>query len=281
MPELPEVETTCRGIEPHITGNDLQSVSVLQPSLRWPVPDSIEKLAGCRVGRVWRRAKYILIDVNRLTSNRSKGAPAGTLIIHLGMSGSLRICSNNTELRKHDHAEFRFHNGVCLRYHDPRRFGCILLSEQDVSEHALLSKLGPEPLSEAFDGKHLHRLSRKRKTPIKNFIMDSHIVVGVGNIYASESLFSAGIRPGRSASRVNAAQCDALAAHIKRILGNAIEMGGTTLRDFVNSEGSPGYFSQQLQVYGRSGEACRECGDGIKNKVIGQRSSFYCPTCQS
>lgn len=275
MPELPEVETTLRGISPHILDTPLTRVDVRQKSLRWPVSDEISTLAGSTITHSSRRGKYLLLKV------QSKNpASDGTLIIHLGMSGSLRICDSDTALRKHDHIEFLFANGHALRFHDPRRFGCVLWCDSEPQSHPLLSQLGPEPLSDRFNGEHLFRLSRKRKVNIKNFIMNSHTVVGVGNIYASESLFKSGLRPGRAASRVSREGYDLLAANIKETLANAIEMGGTTLRDFINSDGEPGYFSQQLLVYGRAGEPCHSCGTAVKNKIIGQRSSFYCPQCQ-
>lgn len=281
MPELPEVETTRRGIRPHIENSRLNAIRVHQRSLRWPVPPVIEELQGHRVSDVKRRGKYLLLEVQQAGNETPEKSHAGNIIIHLGMSGSLRICSSGMPLRKHDHAEFEFGNDTILRFHDPRRFGCILWQSGLAIEHALLKKLGPEPLDDAFDGEHLFALSRKRKVSVKNFIMDSHVVVGVGNIYASESLFCAGLRPGRSAARVTRAQYALLAMHIKRILANAIEVGGTTLRDFVNSDGAPGYFAQQLLVYGREGEPCRTCDNLVKNKIIGQRSSFYCPNCQT
>lgn len=274
MPELPEVETTLRGISPHILDTALTQVDVRQKSLRWPVSDEISGLAGSTITRTSRRGKYLLLHVQPDKSD------AGTLIIHLGMSGSLRICTTDTELRKHDHIEFQFANSCALRFHDPRRFGCVLWCTGDALSHPLLSKLGPEPLSDGFDGEHLFRLSRKRKVNIKTFIMNSHTVVGVGNIYASESLFKSGLRPGRAATRISREKYDLLADNIKEVLANAIKMGGTTLRDFINSDGEPGYFSQQLLVYGRAGEACDSCGTIIKNRIIGQRSSFYCPQCQ-
>ena len=271
MPELPEVETTLRGISPHITGSPITTVSVRQKKLRWPVSKEIEKLGGTTITNARRRGKYLLLEVPE--SN-------GTLIFHLGMSGSLRICTTEQPLRKHDHIEMLFANGKAMRYHDPRRFGCALWCDSQPELHPLLANLGPEPLSDEFNGEHLFQLSRKRKVCVKTFIMNSHTVVGVGNIYASESLFMSGLRPGRSASRISMERYSLLAENIRKVLANAIEMGGTTLRDFVNSDGEPGYFSQQLLVYGRAGESCRDCGTVIKNRVIGQRSSFYCPHCQ-
>ena len=275
MPELPEVETTRRGIEPHISGQILADVILRKRQLRWPIPDDIAQLKGHRIDQVKRRGKYLLLSCSKSSRHR------GTIIVHLGMSGSLRVCTPDMPLRKHDHVEFSLTTGNALRFHDPRRFGCVLWSASDPHQHPLLAKLGPEPLSDDFNGEHLFCLSRKRKINVKTFIMDSHTVVGVGNIYASESLFSSSLRPGRAASRISRKDYDVLANNIKDVLDKAIKMGGTTLRDFVNSDGEPGYFAQQLLVYGRSGEPCRSCKTPIKNKVIAQRSSFYCPSCQN
>ncbi|MBX2882826.1 MAG: bifunctional DNA-formamidopyrimidine glycosylase/DNA-(apurinic or apyrimidinic site) lyase [Granulosicoccus sp.] len=269
MPELPEVETTRRGIEPHVLDHTIESIKVYQKQLRWPIPTTLKRVTDHNILGVGRRGKYLLLST-----------VPGTVIIHLGMSGSLRISEPDNPLRKHDHVEFLLSNGVILRYHDPRRFGCILFHPGDPHDHALLRDLGPEPLSTNFDGEHLFRQSRKKKSAVKNFIMDSHVVVGVGNIYASESLFLSGVRPGRAACRVTREQYQLIAANIKRVLDYSIKMGGTTLRDFVNSDGEPGYFKQRLNVYGREGSPCRQCQTTIKNKTIGQRSSFYCPNCQ-
>lgn len=270
MPELPEVETTRRGLAPHIEGSEVIEVTVRQPSLRWPVPGNLAaKLEGQVIQSIQRRGKYLLFKNTQ-----------GTLIGHLGMSGSMRICSADSEVKKHDHVDIRMANGKILRYHDPRRFGFLLWTEEDPLQHKMLNKLGPEPLSEQFTGKLLHQLSRKRRVPVKNFIMDSHVVVGVGNIYASESLFNAGIRPTRPAGKVSLAAYEQLAEIIRIVLARSIEQGGTTLKDFVNSDGQPGYFAQQLNVYGRAGQACPQCQTSIKSKVIGQRNSFYCPGCQ-
>ena len=271
MPELPEVETTRRGISGHITGQTISSIRVHNPQLRWPVPvDAMQSsLPGQEVLSVKRRAKYLLLDCG-----------TGVLIIHLGMSGSLRILDQSIKAEKHDHVEILFDNGQVLRLRDPRRFGAVLWTTHPAEEHRLLSDLGPEPLSEEFDGIYLFNSTRKRRCSIKNLIMDSHSVVGVGNIYASEALFNAGIRPGKSAARLTQQACRLLAAAIKQVLSNAIAAGGTTLRDFTNSEGQAGYFSQSLFVYGREGKHCLQCGASIKRKLIGQRSSFYCPNCQ-
>ncbi len=269
MPELPEVETTRRGIEPWLLNASITSVTVRQRQLRWPIPQNLKKIINQPVTSVGRRGKYLLIDTGNLV-----------ILIHLGMSGSLRLCQPELPLKKHDHVILGLSNRYELRYHDPRRFGCVLTTNEPVNQHPLLASLGPEPLEGQFDGALLHRLSRKRKQAVKNFIMDSKIVVGVGNIYASESLFAAGIRPGVAAGSISRARYDQLAEEIKRILQRSIEMGGTTLRDFVNTEGEPGYFAQSLSVYGRAKEPCPTCSTPIKSVVLGQRSSFYCPGCQ-
>lgn len=271
MPELPEVETTRRGIEPYLLDQSIKQVTVHQWQLRWPIPKQIKLLKDQQIHAVARRGKYILIKT-----------AIGQAIVHLGMSGSLRICTDNKEpKRKHDHVEMLLSNGALMRLHDPRRFGCLLWQAIDEPEHSLLSNLGPEPLLDDFDAAHLINATRKRKVPIKNLIMNSQIVVGVGNIYASEALFMAGVRPGRAAGRVKHKECEALVASIKTILQRSIEQGGTTLRDFVNSDGEPGYFKQSLFVYGKAGEPCQQCGTTIKQLVLGQRSTFYCPSCQS
>ena len=269
MPELPEVETTRRGIEPHVINRRVSAVTVHQPKLRYPVAtDLSRRLEGKSVRSVTRRGKYLLLDIGNLK-----------LMIHLGMSGSLRITGRSEPLRKHDHLEIRFGEKV-MRFHDPRRFGLVMLIDGPAEAHPLLASLGPEPLSEDFDGNYLYRVSRKRKVAIKNMIMNSRVVVGVGNIYASEALFLAGIHPARAAGRLSRARCEKLALAIKDVLGKAISEGGTTLRDFIREEGQPGYFAQQLNVYGKSGKACPACGKAITSRVIGQRSSFFCTRCQ-
>ncbi len=270
MPELPEVETTRRGIAPHLQQRKVQELRVHNARLRWPVPDDLaERLQGQRVLQIDRRGKYILIRFAH-----------GTVIIHLGMSGSLRISDQDQLLKKHDHLEFILDDHRILRFHDPRRFGCCLWVEGDPFEHALIANLGPEPLTDDFTADHLYQCSRGRQLAIKNFIMDSKVVVGVGNIYASESLFESGIHPLKPAGKVSRARYEKLVPAIKNILDHSIRQGGTTLRDFVNSDGQPGYFKQQLNVYGKTGEPCTRCGKPIKQKVIGQRSSFYCTQCQ-
>jgi formamidopyrimidine-DNA glycosylase len=267
MPELPEVETTLRGIEPHIAGAVIEELSVYNGSLRWPVTEGIAEIAtGQRLLSLTRRAKYLLLHLEQ-----------GSMMIHLGMSGSLRLVDKNTERRKHDHIEMHMSNGKCLRYHDPRRFGAWLWSED---EHHQLSHLGPEPLTDDFSGKRLFDLSRKRKVAVKPFIMDNKTVVGAGNIYASEALFRSGIRPDREAGRISLQRYETLAGHIKDVLHAAIEQGGTTLRDFVNGNGEPGYFQQTLAVYGRGGKPCMSCTKPLSEIRLGQRSSVFCSRCQ-
>lgn len=270
MPELPEVETTLRGIAPHIEGQIINGVEIRESRLRWPIPENLGSLiSGRRIGRPERRAKYLLLPIDG----------AGTLIIHLGMSGSLRIVDQSLAPRKHDHVDLRLSNGSSLRYHDPRRFGCLLLTDTPAS-HALIKDLGPEPLASTFNGAYLHGLSRGRKTAIKTFVMDGHVVVGVGNIYASESLFRAGISPLRLAGEVSLQRYEKLAIAIREVLEAAIQQGGTTLRDFVNPEGKPGYFRQTLKVYERAGEPCRNCETPIRMFRQGQRATYWCPKCQ-
>lgn len=269
MPELPEVETTLRGIAPHMLGRTIKHIDITQPMLRWPVPEEIHTLNGARVTNLRRRAKYLIIETT-----------AGCAIMHLGMSGSLRVVNDDAQRRKHDHVEFLLCDKGRIRYHDPRRFGALLWTDKQPENHPLLQTLGPEPLGNEFNGDRLFRLSRRKKVAVKNFIMNNSIVVGVGNIYANEALFLAGIRPGKAAGRITAAAYETLAGHIRQTLQRAIDMGGTTLRDFVNSSGEPGYFQQSLHVYGRHNEPCTHCSTQIKMKVIGQRSTFYCPECQ-
>jgi len=269
MPELPEVETTRRGVEPHCRGRVVRRLLVRDARLRWPVPEQLAAIvAGQTIGVVERRAKYLLFRMQ-----------AGSLLVHLGMSGSLRVVSHDAPFLTHDHIDLQLEGNTALRYHDPRRFGCFLWVPAGES-HPLLRGLGPEPLSADFDGESLYRRSRARKSPIKNFIMDAKVVVGVGNIYANEALFRAGIRPDRAAGRVSRARYQRLAEEIKQVLTNAIEQGGTTLRDFVGGDGRPGYFAQQLHVYGRSGAPCTRCGRPLRELRLGQRTSVYCVTCQ-
>lgn len=269
MPELPEVETTRRGIAPHVEGHRVSEVVIRQPRLRWPIPDELPiELTGQWINSVERRAKYLLLQAN-----------SGTLILHLGMSGSLRLVPVQTPAGPHDHLDICFENR-CLRLHDPRRFGAALWTRADPAQHPLLSKLGPEPLEDAFDSAYLHGVAQGRKVAIKNLLMDSKTVVGVGNIYANESLFRAGIHPGRAVGGVSRKRLERLVACIKQVLKQAIEQGGATLRDFTREDGRPGYFAQQLQVYGREGEPCSNCGRLIKLIRLGQRASYFCSHCQ-
>jgi len=270
MPELPEVETTRRGIAPAIEGRHIQQIIVRQPSLRWPVPASLpDLLPGQSILSVDRRAKYLLLSTGQ-----------GTLIVHLGMSGSLRILPAGQPHGKHDHVDLIFTDRTLLRFNDPRRFGAVLWTAGPVAEHPLLKDLGPEPLTADFDGARLHALAHHRKTPVKSFIMDSHIVVGVGNIYANEALFRAGILPTRHAGKISLARYQRLAECIRRVLEEAIRQGGTTLRDFVNEAGKPGYFQQQLQVYGRAGLPCPVCGEALTEIRLSGRSTVFCGHCQ-
>jgi formamidopyrimidine-DNA glycosylase len=270
MPELPEVETTRQGIAPHILGRRVNRVIVRQPRLRWPVPaDLANRLEGQIIEQVERRAKYLLLRTVQ-----------GTLLLHLGMSGSLRMVSADRTPGKHDHIDIGFEEGVVLCLTDPRRFGAALWCDGPPESHPLIASLGPEPLSEAFTGDWLYERSRGRRLAVKNFIMDSHQVAGVGNIYANEALFQAGIDPQRSAGRISKLRYQTLCEVIKAVLTRAIEQGGTTLRDFVGSDGKPGYFKQELKVYGRSGLPCLACGSTLKELRLGQRSSVYCPHCQ-
>lgn len=269
MPELPEVETTLRGIAPVLLGRRVREVRVRNASLRWPVTDDVQQACGQRVASLRRRAKYLLITLDR-----------GGLIIHLGMSGSIRICDENETPGKHDHVDLVLDSGRCMRFNDPRRFGLFCWWQPPLDQHPLIRQLGPEPLLDDFSGSYLYQKSRGRRGAVKNFIMDGKVVVGVGNIYASESLFMAGIHPARSAGRISAVRYEALTTAIRDVLDRAIRQGGTTLRDFAGSDGTPGYFAQELLVYYREGLPCFQCGSAIRKKVIGQRSSFYCVRCQ-
>lgn len=269
MPELPEVETTRRGIRPHLEGHRIVRLDIREPRLRWPVPETLPaQLSGKEIEAVNRRGKYLLLETRE-----------GAAIVHLGMSGSLRLVDPRVPPLKHDHVQADLESGLSLRFNDPRRFGAWLWSE-DWSRHPLLRNLGPEPLGTEFDGKHLFRLSRGRKAPVKAFIMDHHNVVGVGNIYATEALFIAGIHPGRAAGRISLARYQVLADAIRVILAEAIEMGGTTLRDFVNTGGKPGYFKQSLRVYGRGKLQCITCNIPLKSVRLSQRATVYCANCQ-
>ena len=270
MPELPEVETSRRGIAPWIEGQTITSVIVRDRRLRWPVsPDVDSRLPGATVSDVGRRAKYLLIN----TSN-------GTAMMHLGMSGHVCIVDNGTPAGVHDHVDIEFDSGKALRLTDPRRFGSLHWTS-DPASHALIRDLGPEPLGETFSGEYLWRRSRGRRVAVKQFIMNANVVVGVGNIYASESLFGAGINPKRAAGRIALPRYEKLAASIRSVLERAIRAGGTTLRDFYGGDGEAGYFQQQLDVYGREDEACRACSTPITAIVQGQRATYYCKQCQT
>ncbi len=270
MPELPEVETSRRGIEPHLLNKKIKKITIRQHKLRWPIPKNLAELATGKVIRaVSRRAKYIYLVLDN-----------GTIIIHLGMSGSLRICTNNTPAEKHDHIDIQVSSNKILRLRDPRKFGCVLWADESVAQHKLIKPLGPEPLSDNFTAEYLQSKAKKRQCSIKSFIMNSHIVVGVGNIYASEALFRAGINPKRKAGNISFKRLQKLVAAIKSTLESAIIEGGTTLRDFTSSDGQPGYFAQKLLVYGKAGEDCSICGKTIKCISQQARSTFYCAQCQ-
>jgi formamidopyrimidine-DNA glycosylase len=270
MPELPEVETTRRGIESSVVGHVIQQLIVREPRLRWRVPRDLPSLAaGQQVKRLRRRAKYLVFDLER-----------GSMILHLGMSGSLRVLPRETAPMNHDHVDLVMDSGLCVRFNDPRRFGCLLWTQDDPLTHRLLKSLAPEPLSAEFSGEYLAQAAKGRRVAIKQLIMNGQVVVGVGNIYASEALFRAGIRPRRSAAKVKRAEFDALVKSIKEVLQDAIRSGGTTLRDYINPEGMPGYFRQELFVYERTQDPCRVCKTPIKHLVQGQRSTYFCPQCQ-
>jgi formamidopyrimidine-DNA glycosylase len=269
MPEPPEVETTRRGLEPLIVGRTIMACDVRERRLRWPVESTISRrLEGRRVHAVERRAKYLLFRLDD-----------STLIFHLGMSGSLRFLPLPETPLKHDHLDIRLLGGGLVRYNDPRRFGSIHLTA-DPESHPLLRHLGCEPLGPDFDAAYLRRRLNGRKAPIKSMLMDSSVVAGIGNIYANEALFLAGIHPMRAAGRISATRLAKLVDGVRAVLGSAIDSGGTTLRDFVGSDGRPGYFRQSLEVYERSGEACSRCTKPIKRIVLGQRATYYCPACQ-
>jgi len=271
MPELPEVETVRRGIEPHLLNQKILGAVMRASKLRYPLdPNLSSKLEGATVSKVQRRAKYLLIITT-----------TGTLLIHLGMSGTLRFCAHNAPLQKHDHVDILLKDGNCLRYQDPRRFGLILWTEGPSQEHSLLHGLGPEPLGADFSGDDLVAHKKNRKIAIKPFIMDPKVVVGIGNIYAAEALFRAGIHPKRSIRRVSSSRLHKLASAIKEVLKEAVDQGGTTLKDFTNADGDLGYFGQDLAVYGREGLPCPSCKTNIKRTVLAQRSTYWCPHCQT
>ncbi|TRW48989.1 bifunctional DNA-formamidopyrimidine glycosylase/DNA-(apurinic or apyrimidinic site) lyase [Aliidiomarina halalkaliphila] len=268
MPELPEVEVSRLGISPHVESQRVRAVRVWQPRLRWPIPDAVHLLQGEPIIQVRRRAKYLLLDSTH-----------GSLILHLGMSGKLCVVPTQTPRLKHDHFELELETGKSMRLNDARRFGAVLWQPANET-HALLANLGPEPLTEDFSADHLFQQSRGRSAPVKSFIMDNHVVVGVGNIYANEALFASGIDPRRAAGRISKARFQRLTQEIKSVLARAIVQGGTTLKDFMQADGKPGYFSLELSVYGRAGEPCVVCERPLLQKRIGQRNTFFCAHCQ-
>ncbi len=274
MPELPEVETTRAGLAPHLVGRTVAGVLLRRPDLRWPIPPEVSALLpGQPILAVRRRAKYLLLDT-----------AAGSALLHLGMSGSLRVLPGHVPAGAHDHVDIGLEMtgkapSHVLRFNDPRRFGCLLWQPPGTT-HPLLQALGPEPLSDDFDGDYLHARSRGRSAPVKNFLMDQSIVVGVGNIYAAEALFAAGVSPLRPAGRVSRERYRRLAETVRSILNHAIARGGTTLRDFISPDGAPGYFEQELWVYGRGSAPCRRCGRTLKQAAIGQRTTVWCGNCQ-
>lgn len=270
MPELPEVETSKQGILPHIIHQKVSRVILRRADLRFPIPQNLPKLLkNQKLEAISRRGKYLLLQFKN-----------GTLILHLGMSGSLRILTEALPAQKHDHVDICFANHKCLRFRDPRRFGAILFTEEDPEKHVLLKHLGKEPLQAAFSGKYLWQKAQNKKVAVKNFIMDSKIVVGVGNIYASEALYLAGLNPNAAAGTIGLSEYTKLAKSIKNILRQAIKQGGTTLRDFTAPSGANGYFILKLNVYGRSGKPCLRCGHKLKQLRIGQRSTVFCEMCQ-
>ncbi|GAC35593.1 bifunctional DNA-formamidopyrimidine glycosylase/DNA-(apurinic or apyrimidinic site) lyase [Paraglaciecola polaris] len=269
MPELPEVEVSRLGISPHLIGQPIKQVVVRHRQLRWLVPEDVHLAEGLTIENVRRRAKYLFIDTAK-----------GSIILHLGMSGKLRVVNIDTPVIKHDHVDIVLTNGVCLRFNDARRFGACLWQDANSPEMAMIAALGPEPLTDDFDGHRLYDLSRNKSVAVKNFIMDNKVVVGVGNIYANESLFIAGIDPRKAAKQVSKKSYLALGVIIKQVLRKAIEQGGTTLKDFTQADGSPGYFAQHLRVYGRKGKACEVCECEIQSVTLGQRNTFFCEQCQ-
>lgn len=270
MPELPEVETARRGIAPHLEQRKIQKVIVRQSKLRWEIPKNLARLADQQtITSVGRRGKYLIITLE-----------TGSLLLHLGMSGVVRIVPSASAVGKHDHVDIQLEDGLCCRFTDPRRFGALLWTAEDPLEHHLLAKLGPEPLTRAFNARMLHDYCQRRTANIKSVIMDSHCVVGVGNIYAAESLFLAGILPTTPANMCDYEQCESLVAAIKSVLKKAIAKGGTTLRDFLNSDGKPGYFRHALQVYGRENQPCLQCDHPLQHIRLNQRATVFCPQCQ-
>lgn len=270
MPELPEVETTRRGIEPHAVGRGITSLHLYEPRLRWRVQDDLPDLvAGQRILHAKRRAKYLLLELE-----------SGTLLLHLGMSGSLRVLPSDTPLLPHDHFDLILDSGNTLRFNDPRRFGSLHYTIEDPNKHPLLAKLAPEPLDPEFNADYLWRITRRRRVAIKQLLMNSTLVVGVGNIYASEALFRAKVRPRRQARNLSRPEVERLVRAVKSVLAMAIRVGGTTLRDYVGADGQPGYFRQKLYVYERNSLPCRNCRTPVRQLTQGQRSTYYCPNCQ-
>lgn len=269
MPELPEVETTRRGLEHYLINQTITKIIVREPRLRWPVPEELMQAEQERVQALTRRGKYLILHT-----------AAGSAIIHLGMSGCLRVCIENTPAQKHDHLDMLFSNHLCLRFTDPRRFGSWLWTKDDPLLHRLIIHLGPEPLMDEFNANYLYQRTRSTRRAIKEVIMDSRVVVGVGNIYAAESLFRAGIHPLQEAKKISYSRYKKLITAIKEILAYAIQRGGTTLRDFLNTDGKPGYFKQELQVYGRAGKLCLICGKKLLLIRLQNRATVYCPLCQ-
>lgn len=270
MPELPEVETTCRGLRPWVLQRPVAEVRVLRRQLRWAVPTAVEQqVPGGEFSAIFRRGKYVLLSHSW-----------GTCIVHLGMSGSLRYVPATGELRRHDRVSIVFTDGSSLRLHDPRCFGALLWTEEDWHQHKLLRHLGPEPLAHDFTGAYLYRLSRHRRQGVKGLLMDARVVAGIGNIYANEALFVAGIDPRRPGNSLDQDSYVALVQGVRQVLQKAIAAGGTSLRDFVDGQGQPGYFRQQLQVYQRQGQPCHHCGAPIAQCRLAQRSTFFCPHCQ-
>ena len=270
MPELPEVETIMRGLIPHLENAVIHDVVVRQPQLRWPIPIALnDHLIQQKIIKLSRRGKYLLLHMT-----------TGTLIIHMGMSGSLRILASTTPPTRHDHVDIIFGTSLLLRYNDPRRFGTILWTDDSPLKHRLLQSLGIEPLDVNFTGDYLKSLAFKKRVAIKSLIMNSHVVTGIGNIYAAEALFMAKIHPTTPAEAISLSQCNRLVESIKQILQSAIQQGGTTIKDFINSEGKPGYFTQQLSVYGRGGMPCKACNTPLQTMQLGQRNTVFCGSCQ-
>lgn len=269
MPELPEVEVSRLGIAPYVEGQVVSEITIRQPKLRWPIPETLSQLKGQVIRRVMRRAKYLILETD-----------IGYAIVHLGMSGSLRVLPSSLPPEKHDHVDLHLASGNMIRYNDPRRFGAWLWQD-GADDHPVFAKLGPEPLTDAFNGDYLYEKSRGKRTVMKQFIMDNAVVVGVGNIYANESLFTSHIHPKRAAGQLTEEESHVLVSHIKSVLATAISQGGTTLKDFTNADGKPGYFAQELRVYGKAGKPCPECGTELEGVKIGQRASVFCPSCQS